>query len=195
MGRRTPSSDQPVTAASWPHGNCTEGNMRALKSKLYTHVHVLTSFSSDGKYIVHLLHTAYHVYYVYDPPSQSRLGTSHFVFTCLYCLGVVYWVWFSFFSSFETKLASVLCIFMYLCLAVRRVRRYPLTTTLTKMGTISGRKSAPMRLNESPKYIHCERRESSRPDTPRARSDSSTRRNSFTCTQTQPHRVYACTFS
>ena len=50
-------------------------------------------------------------------------------------------------------------------------------------GAMSGRKSAPIRLNESPKYMHWERSESTLPDTPRPRSRSTTPRNSFTYTK------------
>ena len=46
-----------------------------------------------------------------------------------------------------------------------------------KTGEMRHRKSAPIQLNESPKYMHCPRRESILDPTPRHRSASSTWRN------------------
>ena len=65
----------------------------------------------------------------------------------------------------------------HLCLAFLTLCLNAVAMTRTKTGEMRHRKSAPIRLNESPKYMHCPRRESILDPTPRHRSASSTWRN------------------
>ena len=65
----------------------------------------------------------------------------------------------------------------HLCLAFLTLCRNVVAITRTKTGEMRQRKSAPIRLNESPKYMHCPRRESILLPTPRQRSSSRTWRN------------------
>lgn len=57
----------------------------------------------------------------------------------------------------------------------------PFNAAVLKRGAINGRKSAPTREKDKPKYMHCPKTESRRPGTPRSKSFCSTSKNWDIC--------------